>query len=216
MCALRYPAGKDSSRHCHFVQSPAEEASGRDPRERVVGVALLLKGCAQDVRILRVTQVLGKGPRGAIASDLVVLDPVGRGDQDCVPDTAGPGAAHMPPRLPDQPADGLAVLTAGVQSVTAKDVLKPSPVRPGFTHVLLEGPFQVAIRDAVGQVRQRGDQLGFGAVKVAQLVEVKLFKVRDHRFREIPAAALRAGVFLVPPPYRILRAVHLLDSSSIT
>src|SRR5206468_71767 len=112
----RSARGMRSAVQSALVDAGAEEPAGRDLRQLVIGVGLLPeRGSEQILHRRGELELPREGLGRAVAGDLVVLDPLGRGDDAGVLRGSGAGGPHDLVALRENPLHALTRLRRRVR-----------------------------------------------------------------------------------------------------
>ncbi len=147
-----------------------EHAAGGDLGQERVGLRLLVERLVHQVLDPVEAAVVGKLPRGAVRRDLVVLDPLGGGDQRGV--ARHRFAAHLDHLLAlgDEALHSLADLGRVGDSELAERLLDAVQVPARLLEMLLEGLAKLVVMRRLRHLRERRHQLRLGAVQILELL----------------------------------------------
>lgn len=143
----------------------------REFGERFVGVAFLVEARGEPGGDLRLAEGVREGPRGAVAGDLVVLDPLGGADERGV---AHGGRAFHRDRLRallDEADHGVAGLALRREPEDLQRLREPRHVRARLGEMAGEGGLQLSVRRGFRHFRQRLQQLVLGVEEVFEFVD---------------------------------------------
>lgn len=122
----------------------------------------------EDVLLL---QQLGVGADGAVAGHLVVLDPLGGGDEGRIPHLRLGVLLDRLLALLDQALDGLAGLLVGLLAEGLEGLLKPRHLVLGLRQMLLEGGLEIGRGSGLRHPGQRfGDPI-LGVLEILELFD---------------------------------------------
>src|SRR5919201_4952165 len=152
-----------------LVDSGLEHPAGRDLRQQLVGIALLVQRLVEEILRISEVELVGERASGAVRGDLVVLDSLCRRDQRRILDDRITDCGDNLLALVDQPAHPLALLGLRTADLGA-NVFETANVVARLLQVLLERTSELVVRRCPYQLRQRRHELRLSAVEVGDLL----------------------------------------------